>query len=365
MLFGFDFTHGWGELFDRGLEIVQTSGDHVSMVGNENIAGLAGQINSALDRYETEHNVGMVRSGDETDACRSAGQPGSRSRASADRTRGPFTLPSERNRLADRRRFPPSRLESGRPERKPRRRALELESLRGRIVAWRRVTNASSSPGQLASLIGSLAPARVATAELVGAAEADDLLPEEERALGKVSESRLRDFTRGRACAHRALAALGYQPLPILPGTNREPIWPSGVVGSITHCTDYCGSAVGRSTYFRSMGIDAERHEPLPEGVLDIVADREEREWIERHAGMDVCWDRVLFSAKESVYKAWHSVTGVWLDFHDAVVTMEPAVAAFRVRIRHPFGNAAALTTMEGRYLVTDRFIMTLIAISV
>jgi len=191
------------------------------------------------------------------------------------------------------------------------------------------------------------------------------LLPEEERVLGKVSQSRRRDFTGGRACARRALAGLGYEALPILPGPNREPIWPSGVVGSITHCTDYCGSAVSRATHFRSIGIDAEPHEPLPEGVLDIVTDPEERGWIARHSGMDVCWDRVLFSAKESVYKAWHTVTGVWLDFHDAVVTVEPAVAAFQVRIRHPFGKTAALTTMEGRYLATDRFIITLIVISV
>ncbi len=222
-----------------------------------------------------------------------------------------------------------------------------------------------SSPGQLTSLIGSLAPAGVVTTELVGGAEADELLPEEERVLGKVSESRRRDFTGGRACARRALGALGYEALPILPGPNREPIWPSGVVGSITHCTDYCGSVVGRDAHFRSIGVDAERHERLPEGVLDMVADREEREWIERHSDMDVWWDRVLFSAKESVYKAWHSVTGVWLGFHDAVVTMDPAIAAFRVRIRHPFGNASALTTMEGRNLATDRFIITLIVISV
>ena len=43
---------------------------------NENIAELAGQINSAPDRYETEHNMGIVRSGDETEARRSAGEPG-------------------------------------------------------------------------------------------------------------------------------------------------------------------------------------------------------------------------------------------------------------------------------------------------
>ena len=77
LLPGYDFTNGWGGLFDRGLEIVQVEGDHWSMVGNENIAGLAWQINSVLDRYETEHNVRVVRSADETDAGRSAGQLGS------------------------------------------------------------------------------------------------------------------------------------------------------------------------------------------------------------------------------------------------------------------------------------------------
>jgi hypothetical protein len=56
---------------------------------------------------------------------------------------------------------------------------------------------------------------------------------------------------------------------------------------------------VARAAHFRSIGIDAERHERLPEGVLDIVADREEREWIERHSDMEVWWDRVLFSASQ------------------------------------------------------------------
>ena len=72
MLPDHDFTNGWGELFDRGLEIIQISGDHVSMVGDENITGLAREINSALDRYDTEHNTGSV---DEAGNGRFAGQP--------------------------------------------------------------------------------------------------------------------------------------------------------------------------------------------------------------------------------------------------------------------------------------------------
>ena len=75
LLPGYDVTNGWGELFDRGLEIVQATGDHLSMVVDENLPALARQINSVLDRYETEHNVGVVRSGDEMDADRSAARP--------------------------------------------------------------------------------------------------------------------------------------------------------------------------------------------------------------------------------------------------------------------------------------------------
>ena len=65
LLPGYDFTNGWGELFDEGFESVQASGDHSSIVHDENLPALARQINSVLDRYETKHNVGVVATGDE------------------------------------------------------------------------------------------------------------------------------------------------------------------------------------------------------------------------------------------------------------------------------------------------------------
>jgi hypothetical protein len=74
LLPGYDFTNGWGKLFDRGLEIVQAAGDHRSMMVDENLPALAGQINSVLDRHENERNLGVVRSGDETGAGRSVEQ---------------------------------------------------------------------------------------------------------------------------------------------------------------------------------------------------------------------------------------------------------------------------------------------------
>jgi amino acid adenylation domain-containing protein len=61
LLPGYDFSNGWGKLFDRDFKIVQAAGDHSSMVLDENLPALARQINSVLDRYEAEHAVGMTR----------------------------------------------------------------------------------------------------------------------------------------------------------------------------------------------------------------------------------------------------------------------------------------------------------------
>ena len=56
------------------------------------------------------------------------------------------------------------------------------------------------------------------------------------------------------------------------PGAKREPLWPAGVVGSITHCDGYRAAAVARATDLATVGIDAEPHEPLPDGVLAAIA---------------------------------------------------------------------------------------------
>ena len=64
---GSDPAEGWGGLFTRGLEIVQTSGDHHSMVTKENAASLARQMNLILDRYEAAQNVQGGALGSHTD----------------------------------------------------------------------------------------------------------------------------------------------------------------------------------------------------------------------------------------------------------------------------------------------------------
>jgi len=153
------------------------------------------------------------------------------------------------------------------------------------------------------------------------------LFPEEREHIAQAVAKRRAEFAAVRRCARTALRELGYPPVPILPGEHREPQWPDGVIGSMTHCAGYCAAAVAREGEVPALGIDAEVHAPLPEGVLGLISLESERELIAKLAAKapgGVHWDRVLFSAKESVYKAWFPLARRWLGFEQADIELRP-----------------------------------------
>jgi 4'-phosphopantetheinyl transferase EntD len=210
----------------------------------------------------------------------------------------------------------------------------------------------------------------VSVAEAFGdtMAGAGALFPEEEAMVARAVERRRQEYATGRHCARQALAALGFPPVPVLTGSKREPVWPSGVVGSITHCAGYRAAAVARTHEVTSLGIDAEPHEPLPNGVLRMVALPAERERLGRldHDGAGQCWDRVLFSAKESVYKAWFPIARRWLGFTDADIVIDPASAGFTATLLVPgprYGQGT-LESLRGRFAVARGLIVTAVTLS-
>ena len=126
-------------------------------------------------------------------------------------------------------------------------------------------------------MIEAILPAAVAVAEARDDEAPVELFPAEEAIVARaVAKRRRREFATGRGCAHRALAALGASAGPIAAGERGEPLWPGGVVGTITHCDGYRGCAVARAAELATIGIDAEPHEPLPDGLLADLARPEE-----------------------------------------------------------------------------------------
>lgn len=168
-----------------------------------------------------------------------------------------------------------------------------------------------------------LLPAAARTAELQGnVPESDELYPEEITHLRRSVPKRRADFTTARRCARTALAQLGVPRPPMVPGERGAPRWPDGIVGSMTHCAALRAAAVARAEDLAGVGIDAEVDAPLPDGVLDTVALPGEIESLRRRAVRHA--DRVLFSAKESVYKVWFPLMGTWLGFEEAEIAIDP-----------------------------------------
>lgn len=212
-------------------------------------------------------------------------------------------------------------------------------------------------------MIDGILPACVAASEAFGDPPEAALLPAEEAGIRAAVDRRRREYTTVRHCARLALAELGLPPAAILPGDKREPRWPAGVVGSMTHCDGYRAAALARTGDLVSIGIDAEPHIPLPEGVLAVIARPEELPALAKLGAEfpEVHWDRLTFSAKESVYKAWFPVARCWLGFEDATLAFDPAARTFTVELHRtgPPVGGEPLTRMTGRWLVGNGLVVT------
>jgi 4'-phosphopantetheinyl transferase EntD len=219
-------------------------------------------------------------------------------------------------------------------------------------------------------MIEEILPPEVASAEAfddLGDLGGAVLFPEEEAVIARAVDKRRREFTTARGCARQALATLGLPPVPIVPGERGAPTWPDGVVGSMTHCDGYRAAAVGPSDRVRTVGLDAEPNGPLPDGVLDAIATPAEVGWRAGVAGdgSGVCWDRLIFSAKESIYKAWFPLTRRWLGFEEAVVTPDPHAGTFAARllVPGPVVDGERLTGFSGRWIIRDGLVATAITV--
>ncbi|MGL5865249.1 MAG: 4'-phosphopantetheinyl transferase family protein, partial [Dermatophilaceae bacterium] len=185
---------------------------------------------------------------------------------------------------------------------------------------------AGTTAGHLgpAALLPRLLPAEVIVDERWGSGDEQTLHPDEAALVANAVPARRREFAAGRCCARTILAALGCPPEPLLTGPAREPQWPSGIVGSITHCDGYAAAVAVRAATVRTVGVDAEVDAELPADVAELVVTRREQRHLRvlRRQDPATPWGRILFSAKESVFKAWFPLRRQWLDFGDADVVI-------------------------------------------
>lgn len=215
-------------------------------------------------------------------------------------------------------------------------------------------------------MLDELLPPSAQAVEVSGDPPGLTLYPAEEACIARAVEARRREFTTGRYCARAALRRFGVTPAAITKGASGAPAWPDGVVGSITHCAGYRAAAVALTTDLVTIGIDAEPAEPLPDRVLDMISSPRERAELAMLADAwpGIPWDRLLFSAKESVYKAWTPLTGTFLDFDGADVRIDPKAGGFAARLLAPGADVVAgpAGELRGRFAVRDGLLVTAVA---
>jgi 4'-phosphopantetheinyl transferase EntD len=142
-----------------------------------------------------------------------------------------------------------------------------------------------------------------------GEARAMPLTARERQSLGTVRTGRLREFESGRAYAKRALGMLGIDNVDLPIGPNRSPVWPAGIVGSITHAR--CGNdgmyaaAIARADTVLAVGIDLEIEDSLTPDVWSYVLTQRELERIlVLRVGIRSKELQCIWGAKEAAAKA-------------------------------------------------------------
>jgi len=157
------------------------------------------------------------------------------------------------------------------------------------------------------------------------------LFPEELAAITGAVENRQREFAGGRACARQALEALGFPSMAIPAGLDRAPIWPVGVVGSISHSLTRGVAAVARQTDgFISIGVDLEESTPLDEMFAIDLCTPFERDWLKQQpSGQRGLLLKAMFSAKECAYKCQYPLSKTLLEYSAIRIELDAEVNSF------------------------------------
>jgi 4'-phosphopantetheinyl transferase EntD len=153
---------------------------------------------------------------------------------------------------------------------------------------------------------------------LISPGDEDALLDEEAASIASPVIGVRRASGAARIVARQLLAQLGYARPPLPKGASGEPIWPAGAVGSLAHDDSIAVAAVGRQCDVAAVGIDIEPAMPLPPDMLELVATPKELQKI----GDDPLRGKLLFAAKEAVYKAVYPLDRLFLEFRDIEVDL-------------------------------------------
>ncbi|MEB8386041.1 4'-phosphopantetheinyl transferase superfamily protein [Rhodobacteraceae bacterium KMM 6894] len=206
----------------------------------------------------------------------------------------------------------------------------------------------------LAEALRALFPADVAVVVTDPTAPHGAPLPDELPAIARAGPKRRIEFAAGRAAIRQAMQALDAAPCAVPAGPDRAPIWPEGIVGSLSHCDTACVAALGRTPRLRAIGIDIEADIGLSPDLIPTICSLAERAWLSTQPeDQRALLAKLIFCAKECAYKCQYPVTQVLFDFDTLEITPDLDTGQFEATFTREIGCFAAGTCLSGRFAVT------------
>lgn len=212
----------------------------------------------------------------------------------------------------------------------------------------------------LTDALEQLAGPGVAVAVQDASAPSDPVWAKERIAIARAVPLRLAEFTAGRAAARRAMLALGLPKAAIPVGPDRAPVWPAGVVGSISHIDGICAALVGRTGAINAIGLDLELNDPLDPDLWPEVCTRAELAALGQLNGeAQGQTARLIFSAKECCYKCIYPQTQTLLGFGAMEILVDQSTRSYRATLTQQAGPFAPGTAWHGGFALVAGLIAT------
>ncbi len=135
------------------------------------------------------------------------------------------------------------------------------------------------------------------------------LFENEKKIIRNSNKKRIEDFATGRWCSRKVLNQMGLKIRAILNGMEGEPIWPKGVIGSISHTKGaYCAASAFQK-YYHSIGVDIEeRKRKISTGAIEYITNNDEKKWLKTKSNNQSLDSMLIFSSKESIFKLLYPV---------------------------------------------------------
>jgi 4'-phosphopantetheinyl transferase EntD len=188
----------------------------------------------------------------------------------------------------------------------------------------------------------------------------EELYPAEMALVEGSANKRKTDFSTGRYCARKALEQIGIDYAEILRDSGKQPLWPEGIVGSISHSSLLTGAIVGKSKNIVSVGLDIETIGGVESNMWHLLFLESEQQFLNSLNEEDRnMYPTLLFSLKESFYKFQYPLTRQFLEFNEVEFIMKDEHIHVKV-IKEEYEMGYSLEKLQFHWTVADQQLITL-----